>query len=91
MCVKPLQSHVRLFAAGGLRPPGSSVPRILQARMLEWAAVSSPGELPDQGSRLRVSLLPPALAGEFFTTSTTGVVYTFYKNKTLKNERELQM
>ena len=30
-------------------PPGSSVHGILQARMLEWVAISSPGDLPDPG------------------------------------------
>ena len=30
-------------------PPGSSVHRILQARMLEWQPFPSPGDLPDPG------------------------------------------
>ena len=30
-------------------PPGSSVHGILQARILEWVAISSPGDLPDLG------------------------------------------
>ena len=30
-------------------PPGSSVHGILQARILEWAAVLSSGDLPDPG------------------------------------------
>ena len=30
-------------------PPGSSVHRILQARILEWVAISFSGDLPDQG------------------------------------------
>ena len=47
-------------------PPGSSVHGILQARTLEWVR-----DLPDSGFRL-VSLAYPALAGGFFTTSTTG-------------------
>ena len=29
--------------------PGSSVHGILQARILEWIAISSPGDLPDPG------------------------------------------
>ena len=41
-------------------PPGSSVPGILQARMLEW----SPEDLSDLG----VEPASPALAGRFFTT-----------------------
>ena len=31
-------------------PPGSSVHGILQARILEWVATSTPGDLPDTGS-----------------------------------------
>ena len=30
-------------------PPGSSVRGILQARILEWVAISSPGDLPNPG------------------------------------------
>ena len=34
-------------------PPGSFVHGILQARILEWGAISSPGDLPDPGIELR--------------------------------------
>ena len=51
-------------------PSGSSVHGILQARILEWAAISSPGELPNPGIRPK-SLTSSALTGEFFTTSAT--------------------
>ena len=47
----------------------SSVHGILQVRMLEWVAMPSSGDLPDPGIE-PVSLLSPALAGGFFTTST---------------------
>ena len=52
-------------------PQGSSVPGILQARTLEWFAMSSSGGafLP-QGLNPRL-LTPPASTGGFFTTSTT--------------------
>ena len=50
--------------------PGSSVHGILQARILEWVACLPPGDLPDPGVK-PVSLSSPALAGGFFTTSTT--------------------
>ena len=30
-------------------PPGSSVHGILQAKILEWFAIPSPGDLPDPG------------------------------------------
>ena len=50
-------------------PPGSSVHGILQARILEWVDIyfsrgSSHGIKP-------MSPMSPALAGGFFTTSTT--------------------
>ena len=45
--------------------PGSYVCGIFQARTLEWVAISSPGDLP----RLP---MPPALAGEFFTSVPFG-------------------
>ena len=51
-------------------PPGSSVLGILQARILEWVPFLTPGDLPDPGIE-SVSLASPALAGGFFTTSTT--------------------
>ena len=51
-------------------PPDSSVHEILQARILEWVAISfSRGfSWPRDGT---VSLVPHALAGEFFTTNAT--------------------
>ena len=51
-------------------PPGSSVPAILQARILEWLLCLSPGDLPDPGIE-PLSLMSPALAGRFFTTDAT--------------------
>ena len=41
-------------------PPGSSVQGILQARILEWVASPTPGDLPDQG----IKRTSPALAGD---------------------------
>ena len=48
-------------------PPGSSVHGILQARILEWVAFPSPGDLPHPGVKRESS----ALAGGFFNTSAT--------------------
>ena len=56
-------------------PPGSSVCGILRARILEWVA-SSPGDLPDPGIE-RASLISPALAGGFFTTSASQEAFYF--------------
>ena len=49
-------------------PPGSSVHGIFQARILEWAAISSSGDLPDAGTEPA----SPALAGGYFTTESLG-------------------
>ena len=40
--------------------PGSSVHGVLQARILEWVAFPSPGDLPDPAIELR----PPALQAD---------------------------
>ena len=45
-------------------PPGSSVPRIFQAKILEWLPFPSPGDLPDPG----IEPTSPALADGFFAT-----------------------
>ena len=50
-------------------PPGSSVHRILQARILEGAAISFRGS--SQPRDWTLSLMSLVLAGRFFTTSTT--------------------
>ena len=49
--------------------PGSSVHGILQARILESDPCPPPRDLPDPGIK-PTPLIPPALAGGFFTTST---------------------
>ena len=51
-------------------PPGSSVHEILQARILEWVAISFSRDLSKPGIEPS-SLASPPLAGWFFTTSTT--------------------
>ena len=51
-------------------PPGSSVHEILQARILEWVAMPFSRDLPNPEIE-PLSLMSPALAGEFFTTSDT--------------------
>ena len=62
-------SHSRLCHSIDYSPPCSSVHGILQARILEWVAIS--GELPDPG----IEPLSPAslaTAGRFFTTEPPG-------------------
>ena len=55
---------------------GSSVHRILQARIVELVAMISPGDIPDPGNLPdpgieTASLMSPPLAGGFFPISTT--------------------
>ena len=50
--------------------PGSLVHGIFQARILEWVAIPHCGDLPNPGIE-SVSLVSPALAGEFFTIRAT--------------------
>ena len=56
-----LQSCPTLCDPMDLSPPGSSVHGILQARILEWVAFPSPGDLPDPGID-PASLMSPVLA-----------------------------
>ena len=70
MCAKSLQSCPTLCYPMDCSLPGSSVHGILQARILEWVAMSfSRGSSqPMDGTLVSMS---PALSGGFFTTSTT--------------------
>ena len=68
-------SHVRLFAT--LWTGGPSVHGILQARILEWVAISSSGGSSHPGTEA-TSFRSPALAGGFFTTSTTWEAWEAY-------------
>ena len=82
MCVKLLQSCPTLWPHR-LQPPGSSVHEILQARTLEWVSVPSSGDLPDPEIE-PASLLSPALADRFFTTSATWEAPTMWINNAKK-------
>ena len=52
-------------------PPGSSVHGILQARILEWVAMPSSGDLPDPGVE-SVSPVTPGLQEDFLPPSHYG-------------------
>ena len=78
-----LLSCVQLCNPMDCRPPGSSVHGILQARILEWAAISSSGDLPNLGIEL-LSLESPALAGGFFTTVPSGKPIAIFISNTAK-------
>ena len=59
--------------------PGSSLHGIFQARTLKWGAISySRGGLPDPGVE-PMSLVSPAWAGRFFTTSPTWEADLYHK------------
>ena len=76
LCMLSLQSCLTLCDPKNYSPPGSSVHGILQARILEWIAMSS-----SQGSSWPRDLLTsPALAGGFFTTSA---IPLYWEPKTL--------
>ena len=64
-CAKLLQSCLALHNPIGCSPPGSSVHGIFQAGILEWVAMTLPGDLPNPGIE-PVPLMSPALAGGFF-------------------------
>ena len=62
-----LQSCLALCDPMDYSPPGFSVHRILQVRILEWVAMPFSGDFPDSGVKLMSPVLP-AFAGRFFTT-----------------------
>ena len=71
VCMLSCFSHVRLFATlwtVARQAPLSMV--ILNTRILEWADISFSRDLSNPGTELP-SLISSALAGEFFTISTT--------------------
>ena len=70
MCAQ-LLNQVLLCDPMDCSPPGSSLHGVLQARILEWVAISSPGDLPDPGIK-PTSPVTPALANGFFTTELPG-------------------
>ena len=76
VCMLNCFSHVWLFVTLWTVAHQAPLHGILQARILEWVAMPSsegsswPRDLPDPGME-PAFLLSPALAGGFFTTSTT--------------------
>ena len=69
---KSLQSCPTLCGPIFGSPPGSPIPGILQARILEWVAIP-PGDLPIPGIQ-PVSPMSPELAGGFLITSHLGAL-----------------
>ena len=62
-CTHALQSCLTLGDPMNCNPPGFSVHGISQAKILEWVAISPPGDLPNPEIKPKT----PVLAG-FFTT-----------------------
>ena len=71
MCAKSLQSCLTLCSPMDCSPTDSSVHGILQAGPLEWVAMPSSRGSSQPRDQTHVSLMSPALAGGFFTTSAT--------------------
>ena len=77
-CVLSLFSRVRLFAAPWT--VAYQVPLSMGfSRQEYWSGLPfpSPGDLPDRGIKF-TSLMSPALAGKFFTTSDTWEAHRIY-------------
>ena len=70
VCVKSLQSCPTFCDPMDYSPPGSSVHRILQARILEWITMPS-FRVSSQPKDQTCTLMSPALTGGFLTTSAT--------------------
>ena len=70
VCVKALQSCWTLYDPMDSGPPGSSVHGTLHQEYWSGLPCPPPGDLPDPEIKL-LSLMSPALAGGFFTTSAT--------------------
>ena len=84
-----LLSHVQLFVTPDCSPPGSFVPGILQARILEWVAVPSSRGSPQPRTEPRSPVLqadslpaepPGKLAYKFF--------FYFYWRETLTSRKK---
>ena len=85
MCTKLFQSCPALCNPMDCSPPGPSVHGILQARILEWVAISS-----FRGSSQPVSLESPAFASEFKRHLGSPVhLYAYLKKKKPKPKNQL--
>ena len=71
VCVLSCFNHVRLFATLWIVACQSPLSMgMLQARILEWVAMTSSRDIPNPEIK-PVSLMSPKLSGRFFTTSAT--------------------
>ena len=72
---KSLQSYLTLFNSMDCSLPGSSIHEILQARILEWVAISCSRESSWPRNRSPVSCVS-YIAGRFFIIWATGEAWT---------------
>ena len=77
VCAKSLRPCPTLCVPIDCSLPGSSVHGILQSRILEWVAMPSSRDLPNPGIELS-SLMSPALAGGFVTTSAAWEAHGYH-------------
>ena len=70
VCGVHVQSYPTLCDPLDCSQLGSSVHGIFQARILEWVAISYPGNVPNPGTEP----IYPALAGGFFTMEPLGQI-----------------
>ena len=85
VCVWQSLSRVQLCDPVGCSPPGSSLQGILQAGILEWAAISFSRESARPRDQTHVS----CIAGGFFTvwaTREVPSVFRYYKNSIVIGE-----
>ena len=83
MCVRT-QSCLTFCNPMDCSSPGFSVHGILQARILEWVAISYSGDLPNPGIE-PMSLASPELAGRHFSTVLPGPHASLLFSKLLLN------
>ena len=76
VCVVSHFSHVQLWDLMNCSPPDFSVHGIFQARILEWVAISPPGDFPDPGIK-PLSPASCALASGFIITESPRKIYTY--------------
>ena len=80
ICAKSLQSCPSLCDPMDASPPGSSVHGILQARILQWVAMSSSRGSSHPRDQTCISYFSPALAGRFFITRATWEAHSIWRN-----------
>ena len=71
-------------------PPGSSVHRVSQERIMEWLPFPPSGYFLNPGIE-SVSLVSPALAGGFFTTATLGKSFWLVKFSSVQLLSRIQL